>query len=145
MFASRPEQSAVPPQERMPVQSFIHLRERVLIGSTEAFVLIEFNDLLRCEALGTNSLVVTRDGREYLVSESLGKISQALPSDLFARPTSVHLVLREAVRSVTAERISLENGFEIRAGGEVARDEPESWNKMVNWKTQISKVLMALW
>ena len=88
---------------------------------------------------------MTRDGREFVVSETIARIADTLPSDLFMRPTSVHLVLREAVESVNEDCIKLENGFEVAAGGEVARNTPADWNKMVNWKTQMSKVLMAIW
>lgn len=145
MFANRPEQSAAPRRERMSVQSFIHLRERILIGTSEAFVLINYQDLLMCESYDLNTLVVTRDGREFIVSESLSRISDSLPSHLFVRPTSTHLVLREAIRKMEADRIELENGFEIVSRAEVARDQSSGWNRMVNWKTQVSKVMMAIW
>ena len=94
-------------------QTVVHMKKRLLISSGESFILVDFQDITRCEANGSYCGIYTRKGQRFVVSKTLAKVSEVLPAGMFLRVHQSHLVYYGAIASISRYELTLRDGTEI--------------------------------
>ncbi len=94
-------------------QSVVHMKQRLLISSGESFILVDFQDITRCEASGSYCHIFTRSGQRYIVSKTLAKVSEVLPTGMFLRIHQSHLVHYGSIASISRYDLTLRDGVEV--------------------------------
>lgn len=66
--------------------------QKVILPSMEGFVVVELNEIIRCEASNNYTIFFFRDGKTITVSKPLNNYEKILTDDNFSRVHNKHLV-----------------------------------------------------
>ena len=85
----------------------------LVLKDHDGYHFIPYNAIIRCEAKGNYSLVITIDGKQLLTSKTLKYIEQKLPKAQFIRIHQSHVIAISAIRSIdTSNMIHLSDDSE---------------------------------
>ena len=66
--------------------------QKIILPSMEGFIVVELNEIIRCEACSNYTVFYFRDGKTITVSKPLNNYEKILSDDNFARVHNKHLV-----------------------------------------------------
>lgn len=66
--------------------------QKIILPSLEGFVVVELNDIIRCEACNNYTVFYFKDGKTITVSKPLNNYEKILVDDNFSRVHNKHLV-----------------------------------------------------
>lgn len=69
-----------------------HSPLKISLPSSEGYIFLDSNDILRCEASGSYSKVYLKNGERILISMHLGACEERLPGNVFFRVHQSHIV-----------------------------------------------------
>ena len=107
-------QAAAPQTKQMAVVRTLkkHQTDRMAISTTEGYVIVQFADILYCEAMSNYCRIQLRTGQSHLVSRTLKHLQSVLPSSEFIRTHQSYLVRFDAI-TCAGQEIRLTNGKNI--------------------------------
>ena len=79
-------------------QKQMHIEKRIAIPLSDGFEMLQFNDLVYCEASGNYTIIYLSDGSKRLISKTLKWLLLRLPEDLFIRTHHSFIVNINAIQ-----------------------------------------------
>lgn len=82
---------------------------RIAFNTQEGSYLISWQEIERCEADSNYTRIFLRDGSTMIISKTLSRIEEVLPSMHFVRIHQSHLVAIEQIRCIGKDNVRLRN------------------------------------
>jgi two-component system LytT family response regulator len=91
--------------------------DKIAIRTSRRWEFIFLNDILCCVAHGRYTRIITKHGKEYLITKVLKEIEQCLPDELFFRTHKSYLINLNRIiyyQQNLESPITLQNGIAIK-------------------------------
>jgi two-component system LytT family response regulator len=91
-------------------------RQKIALPCSDGFVFVEINDIVRCQAEKSYTLIIMKDGSEILPSRNLGEYESILDDYGFIRVHRSHLINKNYIKRFIRGKIStllMEDGTNI--------------------------------
>jgi two-component system LytT family response regulator len=106
------------------------IRRKLLVNIAKGSMLIEFDDIIRCESMSNYTKIVLKSDKPILVSKTLKLIESALPKSLFLRCHNSHLINMNEVKLIEKSQLRLTNQEEIPISRQKVKEVNSSLKKM---------------
>ena len=109
-----PNQTAISRSNNMTVVRTMknHLADRMAISTTEGYVIIQYADILYCEAMSNYCRIHLNTSKSHIVSKPLKHLQSVLPSAEFIRTHQSYLVRFDHIVAA-GQDVKLSNGSNI--------------------------------
>ncbi len=77
---------------------------------------VDYDQIVRIEAAGHNSKVITNRGEYLEFSLPIGRLEELLPSDVFCRISNSDMINVWHITSTCGRTVNLDNGDSVRTG-----------------------------
>lgn len=98
-----------------------HDNDSFFIRDNNAYVKINYDDVLYIESAGNFSFIHCKDQQKKIVLANLSKMEEQLPSEQFIRSSRSHIVNKKFINTITSDHVYI-NDIELNIGKQYAEN-----------------------